>query len=169
MKEKRIKIELQQMSKSLKIALYFIFIVIASCSSIKKKSRYDLIEYEKKGNAISLDSVPIKLKLTFLNQSNISTITRNRNKIDIERKDKSIPFYSIVDLKKQYHYNSKIDNIVVNGTSLDSLEIVKAKFEIGSIQFIRLLTQKDYSGKDFDDLPQVKRVIGNGMLIINTQ
>ena len=34
---------------------------------------------------------------------------------------------------------------------------------------MRLLTQKDYEGKEFDDLPQVKQSVGKGILIIQTE
>ncbi len=157
------------MKNSLQIVLFFILILMVSCSSINSFSRFDLIKFERKGNLITLDSVPIKYELTYLNQNNISKLTRNNKNIDIKRKNKNIPFYSINDLKIQNKYNSKIDHITVNGLTLDSLEISNVKFESGTIQYIRLLTQQDYSGKEFDDLPQVKKAVGNGILIINTQ
>ena len=68
----------------------------------------------------------------------------------------------------QKYYDAKIDHIVINNLMIDNSEVSKVKFESGSIKYIRLLTQKDYQGKEYDDLPQVKERIGNGMLIINT-
>lgn len=160
---------MKQMKKSLQIVLFFIVIIMVSCSSINSFSRFDLIEFERKGNIITLDSVPINYESTYLNQNNISKLTRYNKNIDIKRKNKNLPFYSINDLKIQNKYNSKIDHITVNGSTLDSIEISNVKFESGTIQYIRLLTQLDYSGKEFDDLPQVKKAVGNGILIINTQ
>ena len=155
--------------KKYQIAIILIFII--SCSSTNKFSRYDLIELEKNGKSITLDSVSIKFELTYLNQNNISNIKLDRKTkvINIIRKDKKTEFYSIDDLKTQKKYNSEIDKITINGIVLDSIRITKVRFEKGSIQYIRLLTQKDYSGKEYDDLPQVKETIGNGLLIINTE
>ncbi len=144
---------------------------MVSCSSTNKFSRYNLIEFEKNGKSITLDSVDIKFEQTYLNQNNISNIKLDRKTkiININRKDKKTEFYSIDDLKTQNKYNSKIDKITINGIVFDSIEISKVRFEKGSIQYIRLLTQNDYSGKEYDDLPQVKKSIGNGILIIKTE
>jgi hypothetical protein len=72
------------------------------------------------------------------------------------------------DLLIQKNLSSKFDYLVINNLQISYSEISKVKFENGSIKYFRLLTQKDYQGKEFDDLPQVKESIGNGMLIINT-
>ena len=143
---------------------------MTDCSSANEFSRYDLVELEGKGYSIFLDSVSIKLSLTYLNKNNISEITKDKKRkiININRKNKN-SFFSIDDLKKQKKYPSKMEYITVNGIVLDSMEISKTKFEIESIKYIRFLTQKDYEGKEFDDLPQVKKTLGNGILIINTE
>lgn len=144
---------------------------MTACSSINNYSRSDLVELEKKNYSITLDSTPIKLNLTYLNQNNISEVTKDKKRkvINIARKNKNSIFYSIEDLKKRNKYPSKMEYITVNGEALDSLEILATKFESESIKYLRLLTQKDYEGKEFDDLPQVKQLIGNGILIINTE
>ena len=59
--------------------------------------------------------------------------------------------------------------VTVDGKVLDSLEISETKFEMESIKCIRLLTQKDYEGIEFDNLPQIKQSIGKGILIIQTE
>jgi len=144
---------------------------MTACSSINNYSRSDLVELEKKNYSITLDSTPIKLNLTYLNQNNISEVTKDKKRkvINIARKNKNSIFYSIEDLKKRNKYPSKMEYITVNGEALDSLEILATKFESESIKYLKLLTQKDYEGKEFDDLPQVKQLIGNGILIINTE
>lgn len=141
------------------------------CSSLNNASRFDLVELEEKKYSIFLDSIPIKLSQTYLNNNNISEIIKDNKKrvINITRKNKASLFYSIEDLKSQNKYHSEMKYITVNGIVLDSLEISRTKFESESIKYIRLLTQKDYEGKDFDDLLQVKQSVGNGILIINTE
>lgn len=107
---------------------------------------------------------------TYLNNENILSVNQNNSAktIEIIQKDKDISFISLNDLLNQKKYNDKIDHLVINNLQIDSSEISKIKFENGSLKYIRLLTQKDYQGKEFDDLPQVKKSIGSGMLIINT-
>lgn len=142
-----------------------------SCSTSKINfSQFELLELELKGYSISLDTQSINLSNTYLNNDNILSINQNRSikTINIIRKDKSANFISLNDLLNQKKYNSKIDHIIVNNLQIDSSEISKVKFENGSIKYIRLLTQKDYQIKEYDDLPQIKKSIGNGMLIINT-
>ena len=142
-----------------------------SCSTKKIDfSQFELSELEKNGYSISLDSGPIDLSNTYLNNENILGVNQNKSAktIEIIRKDKDISFISLNDLLNQKKYNDKIDHLVINNLQIDSSEISKIKFENGSIKYIRLLTQKDYQGKEFDDLPQVKKSIGTGMLIINT-
>ena len=154
-----------------KYLILIVLISMLSCSSFNKFSRYEIVEIEKNGKSVTLDSVPIKFELTYLNQNNISNIKidKKTKTINIIQKDKKTEFYSIDDLKTQNKYNTKIDKITINGSVLDSLEISKVRFEKESIQYIRLLTQKDYSGKEYDDLPQVRETIGNGILIIKTE
>lgn len=142
-----------------------------SCSTSKINfSQFKLSELELKGYSISLDTQSINLSNTYLNNDNILSVNQNRSikTINIIRKDKSANFISLNDLLNQKKYNSKIDHIVINNLQIDSSEISKVKFENGSIKYIRLLTQKDYQIKEYDDLPQIKKSIGNGMLIINT-
>ncbi|MCD8518625.1 MAG: hypothetical protein LRY32_03000, partial [Flavobacterium sp.] len=88
--------------------------------------------------------------------------------VEIIRKDKNTIFISLNDLLNQKKYNTTIDRIVINNIQIDSSKISKVKFELGAIKEIRLLTQNDYQGKEYDDLQQVKDIIGNGMLVINT-
>jgi len=158
--------------KQLNLILSLIlFSFMTACSSVNNPSRIDLIELEKKNYSIILDSIPIQLSQTYLNNDNISKIIKDNKKriIHIIRKNKASTFYSIEDLKLQNKYPSDMQYITVNGLVLDSLEISKTKFENGSIKYIRFLTQKDYQGKEFDDLPQVKQSVGKGILIINTE
>ena len=117
-----------------------------------------------------MDTNLIDLSNTYLNYENILKVNQNKStkKIEILRKDKSTIFVSFYELLNQKKYNTTIDRIIINNIQIDSTEISKVKFEIGSVKYIRLLTQKDYQGKEYDDLPQIKDKIGNGMLIINT-
>ncbi|HBD27182.1 hypothetical protein [Flavobacterium sp.] len=152
----------------------FIFLLIGlliSCSTIKIDfSQLEISELEQKGYSIYLDTNLINLSNTYLNDKNILRVNQNTStkKVEIIRKDKNTIFTSLNELLNQKKYNTKIDHIVINNIQIDNSEISKVKFEIGSIKYIRLLTQKDYQGKEYDDLPQVKEKIGNGMLIINT-
>lgn len=153
-----------------KITILFIGIFM-SCSTNKIDfSQFELSELQQKGYSITLDTKPIDLSNTYLDIENILTVNQNKSnkEIEIVRKDKSTNFISLNDLLIQKNYNSKIDYFVINNLQINYSEISKIKFENGSIKYFRLLTQKDYQGKEFDDLPQVKASIGNGMLIINT-
>jgi hypothetical protein len=145
--------------------------LITGCSSVKIFTQFELVEKEKKGYSILLDSTPIQLANTYLNNNNIQNIKHSKYKkrIEITRKDKNKLFHSIDFIKTKNKYNSKIDWIVVNNMSLDSLEITRVRFEDGAIKDLRLLTQKDYSGPEFDSLASLKKTIGNGMLIIKTE
>jgi hypothetical protein len=153
---------------------YIAFLLIGmfmSCSTTKINfSQLGLAELEKKGYTIFLDSVPINLSYTYLNDNNILLVNQDRSNktVKIIRKNKNAGLISFDELLAQKSYSTKIDHLVVNNSSIDSLEISKIKFESGSIKYIRLLTQKDYEGNEYDDLPQVKQAVGNGMLIINT-
>ena len=142
-----------------------------SCSTNKIDfSQFELSLLEQKGYSIYLDTNLIDLSNTYLNYENILKVNQNKStkKIEILRKDKSTIFVSFYELLNQKKYNTTIDRIIINNIQIDSTEISKVKFEIGSVKYIRLLTQKDYQGKEYDDLPQIKDKIGNGMLIINT-
>ena len=134
-------------------------------------SWFDLVQLEKKGYSITLDSTPIKLSFTYLNKDNISEIEKDRKRkiINIIRKNKNSTFFSIEDLRAKNNYPMVLQHITVDGKALDSIEISETKFENESVKYIRLLTLKDYEGKEFDDLPQVKKSVGNGILIINTE
>lgn len=145
--------------------------IFTSCSINKIDfSQFELSQLQQNGYSITLDAKPIDLSNTYLNTENILSVSQNKSikKIEIIRKNKSINFISLDELLIQKNYNSKIDNFVINNSQITSSDISKIKFEDGSIKYFRLLTQKDYQGKEFDDLPQVKETIGNGMLIINT-
>jgi hypothetical protein len=133
--------------------------------------RFELIELEKRGYAIHLDSSPIKLRLTYLNEINISEVEINKKRkyVNIEREKTELEFYSLHDLLNRNQYDAVIDMITVDGLILDSAMIQEAKFEDGAVQYMRLLTQKDYEGKEWDNLPDIRRTIGNGLLIISTQ
>lgn len=142
-----------------------------SCSTNKIDfSQFDLSELQQKGYSITLDTKPIDLSSTYLDIENILAINQNKStkEIEIVRKNKSNNFISLNDLLIQKNLSSKFDYLVINNLQISYSEISKVKFENGSIKYFRLLTQKDYQGKEFDDLPQVKESIGNGMLIINT-
>ena len=142
-----------------------------SCSTNKIDfSQFELSELQQKGYLITLDTKPIDLSNTYLDIENILTINQNKSTkgIEIVRKNKNTNFISLNDLLIQKKISSKIDYLVINNLQINYSEISKVKFENGSIKYFRLLTQKDYQGKEFDDLPQVKERVGNGMLIINT-
>ncbi len=142
-----------------------------SCSTNKIDfSQFELSELQQKGYSITLDAKPIDLSNTYLDVENILTVNKNKStkEIEIVRKDKNTYFISLNDLIIQKKYNSQIDYFVINNLKINYSEISKIKFEKGSVKYFRLLTQKDYQGKEFDDLPQVKERIRNGMLIINT-
>ena len=150
----------------------FLFIGLFLSCSINKIdfSQYDISGLEQNGYSIYLDNNLINLTNTYLNSDNILRVNQNKSskKVEIIRKDQNTIFISLNELLNQEKYNTTIDRIIINNIQIDSTEISKVKFELGSIKEIRLLTQKDYQGKEFDDLPQVKEVIGNGMLVINT-
>lgn len=142
-----------------------------SCSTNKIDfSQFELSELQQKGYSITLETNPIDLSNTYLDLENILTVNQNKSKkvIEIIRRDKTTNFISLSDLLVQKKYNSKIDYFVINNLQINYSEVSKFKFEDGSIKYLRLLTQKDYQGKEYDDLPQVKKRIGNGMLVINT-
>jgi hypothetical protein len=142
-----------------------------SCSTNKIDfSQFELSELQQQGYSISLDTKPIDLSNTYLDIENILTVKQNKStkEIEIARKDKSTNFISLDELLRQKNYNSKIDYFIINNLQIDYSEVSKVKFENGSIKYFRLLTQKDYQGKEYDNLPQVKERIGKGMLIVNT-
>lgn len=145
--------------------------IVISCSTKKIAfAQYELSELQQKGYSITLDNKLIDISNTYLNVDNIISVTQSKStkEIKITRKDKSSDFKLLSYLLSQKYYDAKIDHIVINNLMIDNSEVSKVKFESGSIKYIRLLTQKDYQGKEYDDLPQVKERIGNGMLIINT-
>jgi hypothetical protein len=145
--------------------------IFMSCSTNKIDfSQFELSELQQKGYLITLDTKPIDLSNTYLDIENILTINQNKSTkgIEIVRKNKNPNFISLNDFLIQKKISSKIDYLVINNLQINYSEISKVKFENGSIKYFRLLTQKDYQGKEFDDLPQVKERVGNGMLIINT-
>ena len=157
-------------NKMKKITFLFIGLFL-SCSTNKIDfSQFEISELEQNGYSIYLDNNLINLTNTYLNNDNILRVNQNKSskKVEIIRKDKNTIFISLNDLLNQKKYNTTIDRIIINNIQIDSTEISKVKFEIGSIKYIRLLNQKDYQGKEYDDLPQIKEKIGNGMLIINT-
>lgn len=143
-----------------------------SCSTNKIDfSQFELSELQQKGYSITLEAKPIDLSNTYLDVENILTVNKNKStkEIEIARKDKNTYFISLNDLIIQKKYNFQIDYFVINNLKINYSEISKIKFENGSVKYFRLITQKDYQGKEFDDLPQVKETIGNGILIINTR
>ena len=145
--------------------------IFMSCSTNKIDfSQFELSELQQKGYSITLDTKTIDLSNTYLDIENILIINQNKSikGIEIVRKNKTTNFISLNDLLLQKKISAKIDYLVINNLQINYSEISKIKFEDGSIKYFRLLTQKDYQGKEFDDLPQVKERIGNGMLIINT-
>jgi len=142
-----------------------------SCSTNKIDfSQFELSELQHQGYLISLDTKPIDLSNTYLDIENILTVKQNKStkEIEIVRKDKSTHFVSLDELLRQKNYNSQIDYFVINNLLINYSEVSKVKFENGSIKYFRLLTQKDYQGKEYDNLPQVKERIGKGILIVNT-
>lgn len=146
--------------------------MVISCSTKRIDfAQYELSELQQKGYSITLDTKPIDISNTYLNLENIISVIqiKSTKEIKITRKDRNIDFVSLSYLLSQKNYNSKIDHIVINNLQIDTVEVSKVKFENGSIKYIRLLTQKDYQGKEYDDLPKVKEMIGNGMLIIDTR
>jgi hypothetical protein len=145
--------------------------IFMSCSTNKIDfSQFELSQLQQKGYSISLDTKPIDLSNTYLDVENILTINQNKSTkgIEIIRKNKNTDFISLNDLLIQKNLSPTIEYLVINNLQINYSEISKVKFENGCIKYFRLLTQKDYQGKEFDDLPQVKESIGNGMLIINT-
>lgn len=154
-----------------RILFLLVVVTLFSCSTNKINFlQFEISELEKNGYSIYLDNNLINFTNTYLNNDNILRVNQNKSskKVEIIRKDKNTIFISLNDLLNQKKYNTTIDRIIINNIQIDSTEISKVKFEVGSIKEIRLLTQKDYQGKEYDDLPQVKEVIGNGMLVINT-
>lgn len=146
--------------------------IFMSCSTNKIDfSQFELSELQQKGYSITLEAKPIDLSNTYLDVENILTVNKNKStkEIEIARKDKNTYFISLNDLIIQKKYNFQIDYFVINNLKINYSEISKIKFENGSVKYFRLITQKDYQGKEFDDLPQVKETIGNGILIINTR
>lgn len=153
------------------ILIAIISISILACSSTKLYERVDLVDLERKGYSIHLDSSPVKIGSTYLNETNISEIKIDKKTkyVNIHRKGMDSNFHSVTDLLNQKRYDTTIDMITVDGLVLDSVMIRDFKFEDGAIRNTRLLTQKDYEGTEFDDLPQVKQTVGNGILIISTR
>lgn len=154
-----------------RILFLLVVVTLFSCS-IKKINflQFEISELEQNGFSIYLDNNLIDLTNTYLNSDNILNVYKNKSskKVEIIRKDKNTIFISLNDLLNQKKYNTTIDRIVINNIQIDSSKISKVKFELGAIKEIRLLTQNDYQGKEYDDLQQVKDIIGNGMLVINT-
>ena len=159
------------MKKVPTIAIAIISISIVACSSTKLYERGELIDLERKGYSIHLDSSPVKIGSTYLNETNISEvkIDRKRKYVNIHRKKMDLNFQSVTDIINEKRYHATIDIVTVDGLVLDSVMIQDFKFENGAVRHTRLLTQTDYEGKEFDDLPQVKQTVGNGILIISTR
>jgi len=157
--------------KKIYFVLIGLMVLVISCSINKINfSQFELSELNNNGYKVFLDSQEIDLVHTYLDEKNILKVSIDRKSkiIQIIRKNDSNGFIFFNDLLIQKKYKSNLDRIVINNLSIDFLDIPKIKFELGSVKFIRQLTQRDYQSKDFDDLPQVKNTIGNGMLIINT-
>jgi hypothetical protein len=159
------------MRKLSTIVFIILSITIMSCASTKMMERVELIELERKGYSIHLDSNPLKIGSTYLNETNISEvkIDRKMKYVNIHRKTMDLNFHSVADIINEKRYDAKIDMVTVDGLVLDSVMIQDFKFEDGAVRNTRLLTQKDYEGTEFDDLPQVKQTVGNGILIISTR
>lgn len=159
------------MRKLLSIAVAIISFSIMACSSTKFTERDELLDLEKKGYSIHLDASPVNIGLTYLNETNISEVEVSKvNKyVNIHRRNRDLEFRSVADLLHQKQYNMTIGMITVDGIVLDSVMIRDAKFEDGAVRYLRLLTEGDYEGREFDDLPQVKRTIGTGILLIGTR
>jgi hypothetical protein len=140
-----------------------------SCSSVNSKSsRLDILDEVKKGYSVNLNSKPIDFQFTFLDRENIAEIRRHKSKKLIEIQTKTSPeFYSLEDIFYTYNVKIKPDIITIDGIPIDSLDLVKLKFEEKSISYFRLLTQKDYARKEFDSLQTIKETIGNGLVVIN--
>lgn len=154
-----------------RILFLLVVVTLFSCSTNKINFlQFEISELEQNGFSIYLDNNLIDLTNTYLNSDNILKVYKNKSskKVEIIRKDKSTIFISLNELLNQKKYNTTIDRIVINNTQIDNSKVSKVKFELGSIKDIRLLTQNDYQGKEYNDLPQVKDMIGNGVLIINT-
>lgn len=139
--------------------------------TLNEYSWFKLVQLEKKGYSITLDSVALKLSFTYLNKDNVSEIKKDKKRkvITIIRKNKNSTFYSVKDLITQNKFPSEMEYVTVNGRVLDSLEISETKFEKEAIKDIRFLSQEIYSIKEFDDLPQVKAAVGKGILMIVTE
>ena len=150
--------------------LIFLTLVITFMTS-NEYSWFELVQLEKKGYTVMLDSRPIKLSLTYLNKDNIEEIKKDKKSkiINIIRQNKNSKFFTIEELRTENNYQKELEYITVDGKVLDSLEISETKFENESIKYLRLLTLKDYQGKEFDDVPQIKESVGKGILIIETQ
>ena len=150
--------------------LIFLTLVIPFMTS-NDYSWFEFVQLEKKGYTVMLDSRPIKLSFTYLNKDNIVEIKKDKkNKvINIIRQNKNSKFFTIEELRTENNYPKELEYITVDGKVLDSLEISETKFENESIKCLSLLTQKDYQGKEFDDIPQIKESVGKGILIIETQ
>src|SRR5688572_30093094 len=123
------------MRKLSTIAFIVISISIMSCSSTNFRERVELVELEREGYSMQLDSSPIKLRLTYLNETNISEvkIDKKRRYVNILRKDTNSKFHSVNDLLNQEKYDTTIDLITVDGLVLDSVMIQKVKFEDGAV------------------------------------
>ena len=154
--------------KQLNLILFSIIIPFIGSNDY---SWFELVQLEKKGYSITLDSTPIKLCFTYLNKDNVSEIKKNRKTkvINIIRKNKNSTFYSLKDLIARKDYPSEMEYVTVDGKVLDSLEITETKFESEAIKGMRFLTKEMYNGKEFDDLPQVKVAVGKGILMIVTE
>ena len=152
--------------------LNFIFLtLVIPFMTSNDYSWFEFVKLEKKGYTVMLDSKPIKLSFTYLNKDNIAEIKKDKkNKvINIIRQNKNSKFFTIEELRTENNYQKELEYITVDGKVLDSLEISETKFENESIKYLRLLTLKDYQGKEFDDVPQIKESVGKGILIIETQ
>ena len=162
--------DLESFMKQLLLVLLFSPLQMA-VSFESNYSWIELVQQEEKGYTITLDNTPIKLCYTYLNKDNILEIKkdRKRKRINIIRKDKSLAFYSVAELKAKNNYPLELQYITVDGRVLNTREVLETKFESESINYLKLLTQDDYKGKEFDDLPQVKQAVGKGILIIETR
>jgi hypothetical protein len=152
-----------------KLIILSFLISIVGCSSINKFSRINILEYERNGYTVNLNSTSITFNFIYLNNTNIKSIKKVKSTKTIFIESKTPPkFYTIEDLKRSKKIASPLKFISINGLSQDSLEILKIKFEVESIKYVRLLTQADYKGPEFDSLPSVKRAVGTGILMIET-
>jgi len=152
-----------------KQAYIAILILLVSCSSLNRNyTRLSIIEKVRNGYSVRLNSKPIDFEFTYLDRENISEIRHLNSKKTIEIRTKNQPeFFSMKDVFYTYNVKTQPDIVTIDGISIDNLNLAKLKFEKKSISDFRLLTQKDYAGKEFDGMDSLKQTIGNGLVVIS--